>query len=185
MALGLGALSNVARMASNHTFLTALCPRTMAVRRLSHVGLVMWLALVELVTWLPTVHVLVAAQSRANRKVSLSLFWVVFIWLHRGSFDVRSIGLTSAFPFAGWEDEHKRRDAQGVIQAERYDRASNLWTAEAQGLGSGTSLHFARDPAYSVPRGSWARFDGVDFGAGGTVCVAKRGHPNFELCWLA
>lgn len=36
-----------------------------------------------------------------------------------------------------------------------------------QGLGSGTHIHFQKDPTYSVPAGSWARYDGVDFGSGG------------------
>lgn len=37
-------------------------------------------------------------------------------------------------------------------------------TTAGNGLGSGTHIHFQKDPAYSVPPGSWARYDGVDFG---------------------
>jgi hypothetical protein len=84
-----------------------------------------------------------------------------------GNFDVSEIGLTSDFAFEAWETAHKRRDAQGLIQAERYDRTKNLWTLAAQGLGSGTASHNGKEPAYTVPAGSWARYDGVDFGAGG------------------
>ena len=49
-----------------------------------------------------------------------------------GAFDVSEIGLTSEFVFEGWEAEYKRRDALSPIQAERYDRTSNLWTMIAQ-----------------------------------------------------
>ena len=52
-----------------------------------------------------------------------------------GAFNVSEIGLTSEFVFEGWETEYKRRDALSPIQAERYDRTSNLWTLIAQGLG--------------------------------------------------
>ena len=85
----------------------------------------------------------------------------------KGSFNVSEIGLTNEFTFVHAVAEAKRRDAYGLIHAERYDRTKNLWTSEAQGLGSGVGTHFQKDPAYTVPAGSWARFDGVDFGAGG------------------
>ena len=49
-----------------------------------------------------------------------------------GAFNVSEIGLTSDFIFADWETEYKRRDAHSRIQAERYDRTSNLWTMIAQ-----------------------------------------------------
>lgn len=63
-------------------------------------------------------------------------------------FDVSQIGLKDSFPFD--VSKFKRRDAFGIIQAERYDRTRNLWTMEAQGLGSGTSSHFQKDPSYTV-----------------------------------
>ena len=86
----------------------------------------------------------------------------------RGSFNVSAIGLTPAFTFEGWEEQHRRRDAYGLVHAERYDRTSNLWTLQATGLGSGTSSeHFHRDPVTEVPSGSWARYDAVDFGESG------------------
>ena len=125
---------------------------------------------------------------------------------YQGSFDVTKIGLLPSFTHD--LSAFKRRDAYGIMQAERYDRACDLWTfvgpssgggvQAGGGLGSGTvsadrppahgqlstaayhacgaplidvlisqGIHFQRDPAYSVPPGSWARFDGVDFGAGG------------------
>lgn len=44
-----------------------------------------------------------------------------------------------------------------------------------QGLGSGTHIHFQKDPTYSVPPGSWARYDGIDFGSGAScLSVAVR-----------
>ena len=107
------------------------------------------------------------------------------LWPLGGSFDVSAIGLTAEFVFQGWEGEYKRRDAHGLIQAERYDRTSNLWTLLSQGLGSGPSSHFAKDTPYPVPRGSWARFDGVDFGAGGqevsVVALAKSAADGAQI----
>jgi hypothetical protein len=94
---------------------------------------------------------------------------------YRGAFDVTKIGLLASF--AHELGDFKRCDAFGILQAERYDRTKNLWTfvgpssggglTAGQGLGSGTHIHFQKDPAYPVPPGSWARYDGVDFGAGG------------------
>ena len=81
----------------------------------------------------------------------------------RGAFDVRKIGLTTSFPF---DMAHfKVRDAYGIVQAERYDRIENLWTDAGIGLGSGMSCHNNAEAPYDVPPGSWARFDGLDFGA--------------------
>ena len=94
----------------------------------------------------------------------------------RGSFDVRKIGLRLerfVFPMT----QFKRRDAAGRLQAEKYDRTSNLFTTEALGLGSGHDL------GYPVPPGSWARYDGVDFGLGPPtvplrVVVFAAAHPG-------
>jgi len=86
----------------------------------------------------------------------------------RGSFNVSHIGLTDDFALQAIS-EYKRRDAYSILQAERYDRTSNLWTLEAHGLGTGTGSHFQKDPAYSTPPGSWARFDAVDFGTCGAL----------------
>ena len=47
----------------------------------------------------------------------------------------------------------------------RYDRTSNLWTAEAASLGTVSQFHFQKDPSYSTPPGSWARYDAIDFGS--------------------
>eukprot|EP01051_Picozoa_sp_SAG22_P014746 SAG22_NODE_1834_length_3469_cov_1.557864_3_plen_379_part_00 len=82
----------------------------------------------------------------------------------QGSFDPSTIGLSAGFPFD--MNQYKRRSAFHIIQAERYDRTRNLWTAEAQGLGTSPG-HFGGDVFATVPPGSWARYDGVDFGRGG------------------
>ena len=57
----------------------------------------------------------------------------------KGSFNPSVIGLSKDFPFD--MSNYKRRSAFGIIQAERYDRTRNLWTAEAQGLGT-SPAHF-------------------------------------------
>ena len=92
----------------------------------------------------------------------------------KGSFNVSRIGLTEQFTFTEAEVGYKRRDAYGMIHAERYDRTRNLWTMQAQALGSGTgATHFFRESMYPVPEGSWARFDCVDFGQGGQKVRVK------------
>jgi hypothetical protein len=88
------------------------------------------------------------------------------------SFDVSKIGL-----------KHERvsyplQSAFEKVQAEQYDRTHGLWTTMATGLGSGAEMNenlplFRPGPGrpmayHALPRalhaGSWARFDGVDFG---------------------
>ena len=101
----------------------------------------------------------------------------LFVFINEPSYDrvltivvqVSAIGLTPQYLFKDWQVQYKRRDAYfpALIQAECYDRTSNLWTLQAQGLGTGTTTHFQKDTSYSIPAGSWARFDGIDFGKGG------------------
>ena len=86
----------------------------------------------------------------------------------RGSFDVRKIGLVAGqftFDLAAY----KRRDSGGRVQAEEYDRSENLYTTQALGIGTGITADFPD----GVPPGSWARFDGVDFG-GNPAATALR-----------
>ena len=87
--------------------------------------------------------------------------------------DVREIGLLQRSDFAFDLSNWKRRDAFGAVQAEDYDRASNLWTTQARGVGSGTADHFQKETAYAVPSGSWARYDGIDFGPAGGSSVIR------------
>eukprot|EP00040_Diaphanoeca_grandis_P001923 m.20086 g.20086 ORF g.20086 m.20086 type:complete len:1168 (+) comp12740_c0_seq1:136-3639(+) len=81
-----------------------------------------------------------------------------------GSFDVTKVGLTPSFSLTG--PMQRVSDAFGLIHAERYDRTSNLWTVEATGLGTSPN-HFDGETAYSIPPGSWARYDDIDFGSEG------------------
>lgn len=48
---------------------------------------------------------------------------------YRGAFDVAKIGLRASFTHE--IDDFKRRDAFGIVQAERYDRTKNLWYVKA------------------------------------------------------
>ena len=84
---------------------------------------------------------------------------------------------------------YPRRRAFEKVQAEQYERTRGLWTTIATGLGSGANMvtylpPFRPGPGrpmsyhalpIAVASGSWARYDGVDFG----------GHHNASVSVVA
>eukprot|EP00039_Didymoeca_costata_P021245 m.343908 g.343908 ORF g.343908 m.343908 type:complete len:1136 (-) comp23516_c0_seq1:322-3729(-) len=76
----------------------------------------------------------------------------------QGAFNMNEIGINvSSFGFN--LREYKRRHVYRRIQAEDYDRAEDVYTTEAVGLGSGVQDMYPS----GIPPGAWARYDGVDF----------------------
>lgn len=120
-------------------------------------------------------------HSRSNADYAIAPDSEQFLRQHGFTTDlnVSLIGLTPDFTFGpGVLMEAKRRDAHGLIQAERYDRTKGLWTTEALGLGNRERQSSVGTPTRiwdGVDAGSWARYDAVDFGlAGGELRVVAR-----------
>eukprot|EP01046_Picozoa_sp_COSAG06_P007960 COSAG06_NODE_397_length_16244_cov_230.792320_20_plen_259_part_00 len=112
-------------------------------------------------------------HSRSNADYAIAPESEQFFRQHGFTTDlnVSLIGLTADFTFGpGALMEAKRRDAHGLIQAERYDRTKGLWTTEALGLGNRERQSSVGAPTQTwdgVHAGSWARYDAVDFGEAG------------------
>lgn len=64
---------------------------------------------------------------------------------YKGAFDVTKIGLLPTFVHN--LEEFKRRDAFGLIQAERYDRTKNLWCAKAYACLRTHTTHWSKSAA--------------------------------------